>query len=153
MRWLKPKHIGENYLTRWHLVPRNRWLNVYLHRFTGSDDDRALHCHPWASVSILLRGTLIEHRRLNIDSLGYVHQDTNYGKPVKFPVKRLMYRPADYAHRLELVGKSAWTLFITGPRRHFPGTKVPMWFFHCPNGRKPWYEMTSPEGKSIGGCD
>ena len=55
------KVIGEDYLSRWHIIPRNRFFNIYLHRFTGSDDDRALHCHPWASVSIKLRGVLFEH--------------------------------------------------------------------------------------------
>ena len=53
--------IGDNYLRRWWLIPRNRWLNVYLHEFRASDDDRALHDHPWASCSIILRGEYFEH--------------------------------------------------------------------------------------------
>jgi len=134
----KPKIIGENYLHRWHILPRNRWLNVYLHRFTGSDDERALHCHPWPSVSILLRGNLLE---------------VMPGKFREIPRWVPVLRRANHKHRLVHWGKPTWTLFITGPRRHFPGTKIPMWFFHCVNGKKPWYEMTSPEGKTIGGCD
>lgn len=38
---------GEDYLRRWHLVPRNPLFNVYLHQFKSSDDDRAHHDHPW----------------------------------------------------------------------------------------------------------
>lgn len=30
------------YLLRWYIIP----LNVYLHKFMRSDDDRALHDHP-----------------------------------------------------------------------------------------------------------
>ena len=46
---IKPKVIGKNYLSRWHIIPRNRYFNIYLHKFVGSDDDRALHDHPWRS--------------------------------------------------------------------------------------------------------
>ena len=61
---LKPFVIGEPeepYLKRWFILPRNRWFNIYLHHFHRSDDDQALHDHPWASVSILLKGSYIEH--------------------------------------------------------------------------------------------
>ena len=34
------------YMRRWYLVPKNTQLNVYLHHFRRSDDDRALHDHP-----------------------------------------------------------------------------------------------------------
>ena len=49
------------YLLRWFLIPQNRFLNVYLHRFLRSDDDRALHDHPWWNVSLLLEGAYTEH--------------------------------------------------------------------------------------------
>lgn len=48
------------YLKRWWLIPRNRFFNVYLHQFLKDDDDRALHDHPWWSVSFLLKGRLRE---------------------------------------------------------------------------------------------
>ena len=52
------KVIGgpDPYLLRWHVIPRNRLLNVYVHKFLRSDDDRALHDHPWWFVSLILRG-------------------------------------------------------------------------------------------------
>ena len=49
------------YLRRWHLLPRNRLFNVYLHNFCRSDDDRALHDHPWVNMSVLLSGSYMEH--------------------------------------------------------------------------------------------
>lgn len=49
------------YLLRWFLIPRNRWFNIYLHKFCRDDDDRALHDHPWWFVSIMLQGSYVEH--------------------------------------------------------------------------------------------
>lgn len=49
------------YLVRWHMIPRNRFFNVYLHFFVHGDDDRALHDHPWRSWSLLLDGRYREH--------------------------------------------------------------------------------------------
>ncbi len=134
---LKPKIIGENYLTRYHILPRNRFLNIYLHRFTGSDDARAFHDHPWPSVSFLLRGNLAEVTDEGCNLIPWL-------KPV--------FRKASHRHRLVHWGKPTWTLFITGYRRHFHGTNVARWFFYCASGRKPWYEMTTRDGKQIGGC-
>ena len=71
------------YLLRWYLTPWRRWHregretptpwrrikgwfgfvlpSAYLHCFIRSDDDRALHDHPWFWCSILLRGRYVEH--------------------------------------------------------------------------------------------
>ena len=44
MEWLRkieiPNRGGGPYLDRWPLIPRNRWFNVYLHRFWTGDDTR-----------------------------------------------------------------------------------------------------------------
>jgi hypothetical protein len=53
--------IGDNYLRRWWVIPRNREVNVYLHEINKSDDDRAFHDHPWTNTSFLIRGSYIEH--------------------------------------------------------------------------------------------
>jgi len=132
----KPKRIGAGYLLRWHLIPRNKFFNIYLHKFIGDDDDRALHDHPWASFSIRLKGDLREHLHMGDDGAAYV-----------LLASRFTYRPAMYAHRLSLIdNKPAWTLFITGPRKR-------EWGFHCKNGWQHWSTMTTPEGKTIGGCE
>jgi hypothetical protein len=107
----------DTYLQRWHVIPRNRFFNVYLHRFLRSDDDRALHDHPWINLSILLRGTYTEHTI----AAGGVHQRA-VRKAGDFKL-----RGARTAHRVELTHGTCWTLFITGPR-------LRSWGFHCPNG-------------------
>ena len=122
------------YLRRWWLIPRNRFFNVYLHQFIRSDDDRALHDHPWWNVSILLRGRYREHR------LGLPPRDLRSG--------RIVFRRALAAHRVELTHGQCWTLFLTGPR-------IREWGFLCPQGWRHWREFTSGEhGQTIGkGCD
>ena len=52
---------GDPYMRRWWVIPRNKWFNIYLHNIMRSDDDRALHDHPWTNVSVLLRGSYLEH--------------------------------------------------------------------------------------------
>src|SRR6185312_6999729 len=57
-------HVGpddDHQLQRWFVVPRNFFNNVYLHRFLRSDDDRALHDHPWDNRSWVLSGEYVEH--------------------------------------------------------------------------------------------
>lgn len=119
---------GSDYLLRRYLLPRNKVLNVYLHKFLGSDDDRALHDHPWYSLSCVLRGRLIEHR-----------ED---GSCREIGRGKFTLRSPEYQHRIELPqGESATTLFITGP-------VVRTWGFICPNGWISWNEYGSK-----GGCD
>ncbi len=125
--------IGDCYLHRWHLLPRNRFCNVYLHRYLGSDDDRALHDHPWHSVSFLLRGRLREHLQ------GGRSREIARGWPV--------WRAPTLAHRLDLLSDTALTVFITGPR-------VRDWGFYCPQGWRHWSVFTDQTGNKIGrGCD
>ncbi len=123
------------YLRRWWLIPRNRWCNVYLHHFLRSDDDRALHDHPWRwNCSVLLAGNYIEHtpdgaRRRTRGAL------------------KLRIGPAP--HRIELIDAiPVWTLFVTGP-------KVREWGFHCERGWRHWREFTAPNapGQVGRGCD
>lgn len=145
---IKPSRVinsisGEPYLRRWHIIPRNRWCNIYLHHFVRSDDDRALHDHPWWSVSFLLKGQLREAYFSEADQKMTTEEGGNYA----FSWWRIrwmwpVYRPAEHRHRLiVLEGGEAWTLFITGPVRR-------AWGFHCPNG----WKHQRPYHKD-GGCD
>lgn len=125
------------YLRRWWLIPRNRWFNIYLHQFLRSDDDRALHDHPWWNLSVLLNGEYTEH---TIDAGGVNRRAVRKAGDFKL-------RLPSSAHRIELHSGPCWTLFITGPR-------LREWGFHCPNGWRHWKIFTSgPNGETIGrGC-
>lgn len=120
------------YMLRWWLVPRNRLMNVYLHLFLRSDDDRALHDHPWPNMSVLLYGRYSEHTI----RAGGVHQITEY---VAGNVK---LRGPRFAHRIELTSGPCWSLFITGP-------KVRSWGFHCKTGWVHWRKFTAANDKGV----
>lgn len=125
--------IGANYLRRWWAIPRNPFCNVYLHEFTGSDDDRALHDHPWASTSVILQGAYWEH--------------TPEGRFLR-DEGDVVSRAAEALHRVELVhGGTVVTLFMTGP-------KVRDWGFACPQGWVPWQDFVHPDdpGQRGVGC-
>jgi hypothetical protein len=128
------------YLRRWFVIPRNRLFNVYLHQFLRSDDDRALHDHPWANLSILLRGEYVEH---TIAAGGIEHRAYLQAGDV-----RLRWT-GRIAHRIELTDGPCWTLFITGPRYR-------TWGFHCPRaGWIPWQRfVASDDIGAVGkGCE
>jgi hypothetical protein len=128
------------YLLRWWLIPRNRLFNVYLHCFMRSDDDRALHDHPWANCSIVLRGAYTEH---TIDAGGIQRRRVINAGSVRL---RLSGR---FAHRIELHDGPCWTLFITGPRYR-------EWGFHCPEqGWVHWKRFTAADDPgAVGpGCE
>jgi hypothetical protein len=144
--WREPDfYIGgkENpYLLRWWVIPRNRLFNIYLHKFLRDDDDRALHDHPWVSLSVILKGGYVEH--------------TASGVRRRY-VGIIVFRRAKHAHRIELLRQHirlgriivpAWTLFITGPR-------IREWGFHCPQGWRHWKEFTSEvDSGNVGkGCE
>lgn len=135
------KVIGINYLERWHLIPRNRFLNIYLHKFSGSDDDRALHDHPWVSVSFLLKGTLTEvmpHPLAGHDSRHCVSRVIRRFVPV--------FRRSVDAHRLVVDDGPVLTLFITGPR-------IRQWGFWCQKGWVHWRQFCDESGLRRGaGC-
>jgi hypothetical protein len=129
---------ADPYLIRWTLLPRNPIFNVYLHKFMRSDDDRALHDHPWCSMSVLIRGRYREHTIAK----GGIHKRREYG------TGSVIFRLGGNAHRVE-VDEPVWTLFFIGPRYRD-------WGFHCPEqGWIHWQAFTVPgdEG-SIGlGCE
>jgi hypothetical protein len=129
----------EPYMLRWWLIPRNPFFNVYLHLFLRSDDDRALHDHPWVNCSILLHGEYTEHEIL----AGGVHTRT-----VRKAGDWRMRWSGKLAHRIELHKGSCWTIFITGPRYR-------EWGFHCPTTWRHWKAFTRiDDSGSIGrGCE
>ncbi len=127
------------YLRRWYLIPRNPLLNVYLHQFLASDDDRALHDHPWWFFSLILKGGYTE-----VTEAGAVARSGviggRYGGWNRWD-RTIAFRPAAFRHRVELwtqlceTGRDdqrprggplvrtwrhceipCWTVIVTGPR-------------------------------------
>lgn len=111
------------YMLRWWKIPRNWAFNIYYHIVHRSDDDAALHDHPWWSFSVVLEGGYYEHRIAD----GGIHTKTWHG-----PGSVLFRRKGSIAHRLELPKlplnqirpgpdnsgykeAAAYTIFITGP--------------------------------------
>jgi len=144
------------YLLRWFVIPRNVLFNVYLHQFQRSDDDRALHDHPWLfNASWLLRGEYVEHTIKAGGLLVKAHRRAG----------DWTFRWGAAPHRVELlhagfaVGNRAptsigpplpcWTIFITGPR-------VRQWGFYCMDrGWIHWKRFTAVDdpGDVGAGCD
>lgn len=128
------------YLLRWWLLPRNRLFNIYVHKFLRSDDDRALHDHPWLNASFILRGQYAEHQIL----AGGINV-----RNMRIAGKWRFRLSGKIAHRVELTDGACWTLFITGPRYR-------EWGFHCPErGWVLWTDFTSPgnTGEIGKGCE
>ena len=139
--------IGEDgsdpYLRRWWLIPRNRFFNIYLHHVRHSDDDRALHDHPWPNLTVVLAGGYVEVMPAHRDIWPW-NRDL---KRVTRTAGDLVFRRAADPHRLESGHTECWTLFITGPA-------LRTWGFWCDLWR-PWYEFTDPQnpGRAGRGCD
>lgn len=130
--------ISQDYLERWYLHRDKATANAYLHRFQGSDDDRALHDHPWDSESLILFGGYIEHTQAP-NGITAIHRG---------PGDHCL-RTATTAHRIEIAGSTPCvSLFITGP-------KIREWGFHCRNGWVHWsrfVDITDP-AKPGPGCE
>jgi len=89
--------------TVWRTLP----FNVYLHRFHRSDDDAALHNHPWTwSFSVILAGGYVEYRRHGLHEVR---------ERRVLPGSINVIRGDDY-HRVDLIESDAWSLFVAGPR-------------------------------------
>lgn len=128
--------LDNPYLIRYYLVPRNPFINLYLHKFVRSDEDRARHSHPWYAASLLLKGGYWEHR--SDDTWPRWRKSGSIG----------LLSPRTF-HRVELdteiinnqyVEKPCWTLFMTGPRRGRT------WHFKCPKGLVEWRQFVHQNG-------
>lgn len=123
--------LEDPYLLRWHLIPQNKWFNIYLHKFCKDDYDEALHDHPWISFSVLLKGEYLEYAENRVRV---------------FYAPSFIYRSLQYKHRIELPNGPAWTLFFTGP-------SVREWGFWCPSGFIKWkkfFENREQNGQGHG---
>lgn len=148
---------ADPYLLRWWVIPRNRFFNIYLHCFLRSDDDRALHDHPYLfNCSVLLRGQYLEweaydkrkHREHEKIAVQFPGLPEPHAVGIERTAPALAPRWGRAPHRIELTNGPCWTLFITGPR-------VREWGFYCPQGWKPWQKFTAAgkPGEIGPGCE
>lgn len=121
--------IGDDYLRRWWIIPRNDYMNIYLHQLNHDDDDRALHDHPADNISLVISG-------------GYT-EVTPDGVFERKPGD-VIHRKAGDAHRLELKGEQSTSLFYMGP-------KYRQWGFHCPDGWVQWNKFVDPDDPTKAG--
>lgn len=125
MRFYKKSIIYRNddqpYLIR-HSLFSCRYFAIKVHNIRLSDH-ACLHDHPWAFITLLLKGGYVEH--------------TEQGSKV-YGRGTILYRPARFLHRLE-IHQPVWTLVITF-------RKTRQWGFQTPKGWVFWRQYTATEG-------
>jgi quercetin dioxygenase-like cupin family protein len=83
-------------------------IAIRVHEILRSDDDRALHNHPWGYVTIILEEGYYE-----------ITEDHYGERSERMLPGRVLFRKAGDSHRLVLTeGTVARTLFITGRWQH-----------------------------------
>ena len=109
-------HDGEcKYLKRW--VLQFKWFSLRLHHWTGNDDLRYDHNHPWWFISFVLWGSYKEHLPVVMQH-GILDKLVWY-KDNNTRIRRwlsLRYYPAEHSHAVET--KNCWTLLLTGPQKY-----------------------------------
>lgn len=142
---------GTLYMQRWWLFGSKRtgdkledksseWpITARVHHIVRGDNDRHPHDHPYANISIVLRGGYFEWVPIdNTEPLG--------------PMQKLwrgpgavVFRPAKAVHYVELIpGITTWSIFIC-----FKKTRE--WGFHTPRGFLHWrqYRKVYPRGRDV----
>jgi len=95
-------------LIRWKIIACGV-AGIYIHKFTRSDYDRALHDHPWAFLTFILGPGYFEEHDQTPDR----RKVTEWHGPGS-----LLYRPALWRHRVILIeGKPTWSLVFVGYRQ------------------------------------
>lgn len=108
------RRTNEPYLTRYYIFRKPLpWLpSIYIHCFHASDEDLELHNHPWSrSASLILSGSYLEEYKSGDQVCSRVLKPGN-----------INYIKANDFHRVDLLTKKVWTLFISG-------SKVQSWGF------------------------
>jgi len=143
MRFFKPKKIisreGVPYLIRWNLF-ECKLFSIKVHRILKSDYD-CFHDHPWAFLSLILKGGYVEHREIPTFSfVGATHYKPVSDEYVRKISKiyhpgQLLFRKADCRHKLE-IHQPALTLVITFK-------KIQDWGFWTNQGFVHWRDYNS----------
>lgn len=113
---IKRDNDGGILLMRWNVF-ECKFFSIKIHKLISSDPG-CMHDHPWAFLTFLMRG-------------GYVEYSKRHGSRV-YSRFSLLYRPANYTHRLE-IHQPVWTFVITFK-------KVREWGFYTLLGWVPWFK-------------
>jgi hypothetical protein len=123
---------GIPYLIRRTLISFGTWFSIKYHQILVSDDF-CQHDHPWSFLTIILKGGYYEWTpKKQNDSGEYVdsqfsitgeYENCHWHKPGS-----IMYRPANWEHRLELEKKKvlvSQTIDINGIVNKFETQEIP----------------------------
>ena len=97
--WLDEYVIGEKH---YHRPPWWRPFNILIHQWKQSSDE-GMHDHPRWSITIVLKGSLIEK--------------TPWGNK-KLTPGSVVIRSHKAIHSFEVCEENTWTMFIVGRRNH-----------------------------------
>lgn len=130
------------YVQRWFVQTPLGTARV--HHFMRSDDDRALHDHPWSFVTLVVRGSYRDitacpwcaDGKVRIQRWPEPEAGPECGPCLGTGVRvdeltpgSVRYRPAEHQHRVESDG--AWTIVLSGRKRRtwgfWEGAKFTRW--------------------------
>lgn len=147
-RRLTLSHDGRPFLDRWGVV-HERVGGVYLHHIADRDPGMDLHDHPFAFITIILRGGYVEEakqvewRATATDEFARRYTPAAFSSGAfrwhrRFHIHRM---PLGIAHRITSTQPGTWTLVLRGPTRR-------RWGFYVNGGWIDWeqypYETRRP---------
>lgn len=104
---IRREDTNEPYLIRRTIVSFGKWFSIKYHQVVKSDD-LCSHNHPWAFLTIILKGGYYEWTPIMQNDKGKIvdHRVAIDGETIEVKkwhgVGSIMYRPANWIHRLEL---------------------------------------------------
>lgn len=136
---------GSSYMERYWVVRLGRrWnkdyglIGIRLHHILTPDLDRVLHDHPWAFISVVLRGWYIEHRPVTNSPCFDGEMEKTY-RTIRL-VRSIAFRWWTDRHRITTVSTGGvWTLFVTFP-------KMQWWGFYTRLGKIYYQDYNSVHG-------
>jgi hypothetical protein len=118
------------YLRRWNVIT-TPWFSLKVHNIRMPDADRALHDHPWAFGTFILKGGYLEELP--------VYRRQRFGEWRTYMAQRKRFSwhriPAEGLHRIHEVEPDTWTFVIsTGTKRQWgfaprAGEWYPYWAY------------------------
>lgn len=105
---------GDLYLVRYYLDGRGTDQQRFVHHIIRPDAGRELHDHPWDFTTRILMGGYVEDARDYAAGSRTPHLFVRKGGDV-------ISHAAEYAHRIEKVRPSTWTLVTAGAARRVWG--------------------------------